>query len=101
VFAPGKSLVKVQSEILDFFILGELHIVYMDQGHVSLHLVNVMWTDLDPLAFILHLWDKIEDMKDSSCEELEHVFVKFLKYHMQLLGYSSAEGKHFQTNSEE
>jgi hypothetical protein len=24
------------------------------KGHVSLHVVNVMWIDLDPLAFILH-----------------------------------------------
>jgi hypothetical protein len=45
----------VQPEILD--ILGELHIVYLDRGgggHVSLHVVNVTWTDLDPLTFILH-----------------------------------------------
>jgi hypothetical protein len=35
---PGKSHVKVQPEILDIF----------------LHLVNVMLTDLDLLAFILH-----------------------------------------------
>jgi hypothetical protein len=31
-FAPDKSPVKVQLEILDIFFLGELHIVYMDRG---------------------------------------------------------------------
>jgi hypothetical protein len=55
VFVPGKSPVKMQSEILDIF-LGELHIVYLDQGgwHVSLRVVNMTWIDLNPLAFILH-----------------------------------------------
>jgi hypothetical protein len=54
VFVPGKFSVKVQPEILDF--LGELHVIYMDgrAGHVSLRVVNVTWTDLDPLAFVLH-----------------------------------------------
>jgi hypothetical protein len=27
---------------------------YMDQGHISLRVVNVTWIDLDLLAFILH-----------------------------------------------
>jgi hypothetical protein len=36
--------------------LGELHVVYTDRvgGHVSILLVNVTWTNLDLLAFILH-----------------------------------------------
>jgi hypothetical protein len=29
--------------------------------------------------------DKTDDMKDSFCEELEHIFAKFLKYHMKIL----------------
>jgi hypothetical protein len=29
--------------------------------------------------------DKIDDVKDSFCEELEHVFDKFPKYHMKIL----------------
>jgi hypothetical protein len=29
--------------------------------------------------------DKTDDVKDSFCEELEHVFVKFLKYHTKIL----------------
>jgi hypothetical protein len=53
---PGKSPVKVQPEILDIFFLGELHVVYMGggRGHVSFRMVNVTWTDFDPLAFNLH-----------------------------------------------
>jgi hypothetical protein len=31
-FAPGKSPVKVQPEILDIFFLGEFNVVYMDWG---------------------------------------------------------------------
>jgi hypothetical protein len=27
----------------------------MDWGHVVLHMMNVIWTNLDPLAFILHV----------------------------------------------
>jgi hypothetical protein len=47
------------SEILDIFFREELHIVYMARwgwgwGHVSLHVVNVTWVNLDPLAFTLH-----------------------------------------------
>jgi hypothetical protein len=29
--------------------------------------------------------DKIDDMKDNLCEELEHIFDKFPKYHMKVL----------------
>jgi hypothetical protein len=29
--------------------------------------------------------DKTDDVKDSFCEELEHVFDKFPKYHMKIL----------------
>jgi hypothetical protein len=32
VIVPGESPVKVQSEILDFFFLGVLHIVYKNRG---------------------------------------------------------------------
>jgi hypothetical protein len=47
----GKSPVKVQPEILHILFLGELHGVYMERGHVSLRMVDVTSTDLDPLAF--------------------------------------------------
>jgi hypothetical protein len=40
VFVPGKSPIKVQSEMLDIF-LGELYTVYMDRGRVYLRVVNV------------------------------------------------------------
>jgi hypothetical protein len=50
VFAPGKSPVKAQPEILDIFIMGELHVVYMDVGAKSLRVMNVTWTDFDSLA---------------------------------------------------
>jgi hypothetical protein len=54
----GNSPVKVQPEILDIF-LGEVYVVYTNRGgggerNVSLHVVNVTLTDLNPLAFILH-----------------------------------------------
>jgi hypothetical protein len=36
--------------------------------------------------------DKIDDMKDNFCEQLEHVFHKLPKYHMKiLLGYVNAK----------
>jgi hypothetical protein len=54
VSVPGKSPVKVY-KVLDIFLLGKLHIVYIDRGAVSLRVVNVTWIDLDSLAFILHL----------------------------------------------
>jgi hypothetical protein len=38
---------------------GSCHVVHMDRGHVSLLMANVTWTDLDPLAFILHFLNKI------------------------------------------
>jgi hypothetical protein len=57
VFVPDKSLVKAQSEMLNFF-LGELHIVYLNRGHVSFCAVNVMQIDLYLLASILHFLNK-------------------------------------------
>jgi hypothetical protein len=53
VFAPEKSPVKMQPETLDIFFLGELHIFVWTGRHISLRVVNVTRTDLDPLAFIL------------------------------------------------
>jgi hypothetical protein len=61
----GKSPVTVWPKVLDTF-LGELHVVYMDQGgggHISLHVVNVTWIDVDPLAFILHFFKPVLDCK--------------------------------------
>jgi hypothetical protein len=38
--------------------------------------------------------NKIDDMKDSFCHELEHVFDKFSKYHVEiLLGFSAKVDK--------
>jgi hypothetical protein len=55
----------VVSKILDIIILGELHIVYMDQGggHVLLRVVNVTWIDLDSLAFFLHFFKPVLNWK--------------------------------------
>jgi hypothetical protein len=47
VFAPGKSPVKVQPVVLHISSLGEMHI--------SLRVMNLTWTDLHSLAFILDL----------------------------------------------
>jgi hypothetical protein len=38
----------------------------MDRGHVSLHIVNMMWADLNPLALILHFFKTVLDC--SFCE---------------------------------
>jgi hypothetical protein len=57
VFASGKSPVKVQPKTLEIF-LGELYIVYMGREHVSLRVVNVTWTEFDPLAFILYSFNQ-------------------------------------------
>jgi hypothetical protein len=56
VLVPCKSSVKVQPKILDIFFLGEFMFVWT-KGHVSLHVVNVMWSDSDPFAFVLHLFN--------------------------------------------
>jgi hypothetical protein len=42
--------------------------------------------------------DKTDDVKDSFYEELEHVFDKFLKYHMKIVRRfqcQSRQGRHF------
>jgi hypothetical protein len=46
--------VEVQPEILNILFLRKLYIDYMEWGQVSLRVVNVTWTYLDALAFILH-----------------------------------------------
>jgi hypothetical protein len=49
--------------------------------------------------------DKNDYMKDSFCEELEHVFDQFLKYHMKILlgNLNEKVGReaYFQTNNQE
>jgi hypothetical protein len=54
-FPERIMLANQGTTVLDFF-LGKLHVVYMDRGggHVSLRVVNVTWTDLEPLTFVLH-----------------------------------------------
>jgi hypothetical protein len=56
VFVPGESPVEVQSETFDI-LLRKVYAVYVDWGQVSLRVLNVAWTDLDSLAFILHLFN--------------------------------------------
>jgi hypothetical protein len=55
IFAPGKSPVEVQPEILDIF-LRKVYFMWTG-GQVSFRVVNVTWTDLGSLAFILHLFN--------------------------------------------
>jgi hypothetical protein len=43
------------------------------------------WWDIIVLNVHVPTEDKIDDMKDSFCEELERVFNKFPKYHMRIL----------------
>jgi hypothetical protein len=42
------------------------------------------WWDIIVLNVHAPTEDKIDDMKDRFCEELEHVFHKFPKYHMKI-----------------
>jgi hypothetical protein len=56
MFVPGKSPVKVQPEILDIFFLGSCTLFIWTGVHISLCVVNVTRTDLDPLAFILNFF---------------------------------------------
>jgi hypothetical protein len=47
--------------------------VYTDRGHVSLRAVYVTWTDLDPLASILHFLNQVwipARLVFSSCEAM-------------------------------
>jgi hypothetical protein len=55
---PKLCLCQVKSPV-DIFSLGELHIVYMDWGHVSFCAANVMCIYLDSLAFILHFFKPV------------------------------------------
>jgi hypothetical protein len=55
VFAPDKSPVEFHSEILDILLLRKVYAFYVDWGQSSLRVVNVTWTDLDSLAFVLNL----------------------------------------------
>jgi hypothetical protein len=49
------------------------------------------WCDITVLNFNTPAEDKVDDMKESFCKELEHAFDKFPKYHMKiLLGYFNA-----------
>jgi hypothetical protein len=53
---PSESPIKCSPKIrvLDIF-LGELELFIWIGGHICLRVVNVTWTELEPLAFILHL----------------------------------------------
>jgi hypothetical protein len=52
VFAPGKSPVKVQAEILDIFLLRKVYFVYVDLGGVGAGVSSSGECDVDQLAFI-------------------------------------------------
>jgi hypothetical protein len=55
-FAPSKSPVKVQPKILDI-LLGRFTLFMWTGEQVSPRVVNVTWTYLNSLAFILHLFN--------------------------------------------
>jgi hypothetical protein len=56
VFAPVQSPIEVLPEILGIFLMRKMYIIYMDLGQISLHVVNVTWTDMNSLAFINHFF---------------------------------------------
>jgi hypothetical protein len=76
VLVAGKSPAKVQPEILEIFFLGE--------SHISLHVVNVMFADLGPLAFILHFFKPVLDCS-SVKQWVEHCPWLVLQYSWQRL----------------
>jgi hypothetical protein len=56
VFAQGKYPVKAQPEILDN-LLRKIYFIYMEWEAGSLYVVNVTWTDLYTLGFILNFFN--------------------------------------------
>jgi hypothetical protein len=59
VFASGKSPIKVKPKTL-YILLRKVYILYADWGgggQVPLCVVNVIWTDLDSLAFIFNFFN--------------------------------------------
>jgi hypothetical protein len=57
VFAPGKSPVEVQPEILDVFLLRKVYIIYVDWGGAGFfRVLNVTWTGSDSFAFVLRFF---------------------------------------------
>jgi hypothetical protein len=54
-------------------------------------LMRGCWCDIIFRNVLAPTWDKIDDMKNSSYEELERVFNKFLKYHMKILSDFNAK----------
>jgi hypothetical protein len=70
VFVPGKSPVRVQPKINDIF-LESCTLFIWTVRHVSLLVVNVMWIDLDSLAFILHSLNQFWISSRSVCSLCE------------------------------
>jgi hypothetical protein len=60
VFVPGKSSVKVQTEIFDIIFLGSCTSLIWTGGQVALRVVKVTFVDLASLAFILHFYASFE-----------------------------------------
>jgi hypothetical protein len=50
---------------------GSCTLFIWSEGHVSLHVVNVMWIDLDLLAFILHFFNQFWVASRSVCSFCE------------------------------
>jgi hypothetical protein len=46
--------ISCQGVVRDNYLLGELHIIYIDRGRFYFRVVNATWVDFDLLAFILH-----------------------------------------------
>jgi hypothetical protein len=48
-------------------LLRNVYVVYVDRRQVSLRVINVVWTDLDSLTFILHLFNHFYVASRSVC----------------------------------
>jgi hypothetical protein len=72
-FAPGKSPVEVQPEILEIFFFRKVLLCMWSDVHIYPRIVNVTWADLDSLPFILHLYNnfcKASSLVCSFCEAM-------------------------------
>jgi hypothetical protein len=51
---------------------------------ISYIILSDCWRDIDVLNVHAHIEDKIDDMKGTFYEEIEHVFNKFTKHNIKI-----------------
>jgi hypothetical protein len=66
-------------------IISAVKRVEFINDRMSYIILRVRWFHIIVLNVHAPIEDKIDDVKDSFYEELEHMFDKFPKYHMKML----------------